>query len=118
MQNSQNKVIQMNRQVRKLKQYMIEYLGKSEDYLRQKLGKPLQFSESDVLFYYIPQKLIFRDEIAFFVESKIVKDIGISQYFIGSAYRNIFFLNEPQPHYKIQNLWFRRNKEYYATTGL
>lgn len=108
----------MDRQVRKLRQYMIEYLGKSEDYLRQKLGKPLQFSESDILFYHSPQKLIFRDEIAFFIENKIVKDIGISQYFIGSAYRNIFFLNEPQPHYKIQNLWFKRNKEYDVTTGL
>ena len=63
----------MDRQVRKLKQYMIEYLGKSEDYLRQKLGKPLQFSESDILFYYSPQKLLFRDEIAFKKEKKSLR---------------------------------------------
>lgn len=94
----------MDRQIQKLKQYLKKYLGKSENYVHKKMGKPLQFSGSDALLYYICKNLIFRDQIAFFIENGKMSDIVISECILGIPVRNIFYLPKNNIQYKVDNL--------------
>ena len=95
----------MDRQVQKLQKYLKEYLGKTVDDIHRKLGKPLQFSGSNILFYSLSRKIIWKDEIAFMIENGKVTDIKISEYVFGFAVRNIFYQNKDNNRgYLVSNL--------------
>ena len=95
----------MDQQIQKLQSYLKEYLGKTEGDILRKLGEPLRFSGSNILFYYVSRKIIWKDEIAFIIENGKVTDITISEYVLGFAMRNIFYQNNGSNRgYLVSNL--------------
>ena len=95
----------MDRQVQKLQKYLKEYLGQTADDIHRKMGKPLQFPDSNILFYSLSRKIIWKDEIAFIIENGKVTDITISEYVFGFAVRNIFYQNKGRNRgYLVSNL--------------
>lgn len=94
----------MDKQIQKLKSYQALYLGKTEQFLIDRLGKPLRFSDSDIWFYRFRRKIIFQDEVTFFIRNGKVEDITITEYVSGIAVRNIFYFPKNNRPYQISDM--------------
>ena len=86
--------------------YLVKnYLNKNEEDVIREFGKPDKISDREVLFYSKNSYVIFKEEIVFFIENKKVIDIAITEYILGKAVRNIFYLKDEIPEYKILKLF-------------
>ena len=102
----------MDKQIQKLKSYLDQYLGKSSEYILQKLGMPETYYENDEVLFYEKKKYgIFKDEIALFLKNDKVEDIAITEYVFGIAVRNIFYYQKESPEFKVSNILFKYNYE-------
>ena len=62
------------------------------------LGNPVEEYYGDTLIYAKAYKILFRDEIAFFIKEGIVTDIAITECFLWIELRNIFLIKEKIPN--------------------
>ena len=62
------------------------------------LGNPAEEYYGDTLIYAKAYKILFRDEIAFFIKEGIVTDIAITECFVWIGLRNIFLIKEKIPN--------------------
>ena len=69
------------------------------------LGNPVEEYYGDTLIYAKAYKILFRDEIAFFIKEGIVTDIAITECFLWIGLRNIFYNIGESPEYKILKLF-------------
>jgi len=69
------------------------------------LGNPVEEYYGDTLIYAKAYKILFRDEIAFFIKEGIVTDIAITECFLWIGLRNIFYNIGENPKYKIVKLF-------------
>lgn len=72
----------MNKDIRKIKKLINEYLGKSKNEIRIIFGKPSKKSDNGVWFYRRFNLSLFNDEILFIFEENVVIDIATSKYFL------------------------------------
>ncbi|GEM_PF-722364 len=95
----------MDQQIRKLQGYLDLYLGKSSEYILQELGLPdSHFENNKIWFYKKKSKIIFKDDIIFFLKDEKVVEIAITEYIMGIAVRNIFYNQKGYPKFKISNI--------------
>lgn len=71
----------------------------------REFGNPDKISNREVLFYSKKSYIIFKEEIIFFIKNKKVIDIAITEYILGKAVWNIFYLKDEIPEYKISKLF-------------
>ena len=95
----------MNKKTTKLQNYLDKYLGKTDLQVIKGLGNPLQEYYGDTLIYAKAYKILFRDEIAFFIKEGIVTDIAITECFLWIGLRNIFYNKGENPKYRIAKLF-------------
>ena len=69
------------------------------------LGNPVEEYYGDTLIYAKAYKILFRDEIVFFIEEGKVADIAITECFLWIGLRNIFYFKDEVPEYEIIKLF-------------
>ena len=94
----------MHKRIQKLQNYLDTYLGKTDTEIMDELGMPVEEYFEDTLIYTKAYKILFRDEIAFFIKEGIVTDIAITECFLSIGLRNICYNKGESPEYKILKL--------------
>jgi len=91
----------MDKQIRKLKSLVDQYLHQDKDYVRKILGKPSKKSDDWIWSYNLYHWGVFRDEIAFIFEEEEVVDIVITRYFLWVEYLYIYYQEYAKPEYRV-----------------
>lgn len=81
--------------------------------MEEQLGKPKTFTGSNIWFYRFRRKIVFQDEIVFFIENKKVIDIAMIEYLFGIPTRNIFYQSKEGARFEMANLL---SKKKYSIT--
>ena len=95
----------MDKKIQKLQSYLDKYLGKTDLQIMEELGAPIEEYFGETLIYAKAYKILFRDEIAFFIKEGIVTDIAITECFLWIGLRNIFYNKGENPKYRIAKLF-------------
>lgn len=95
----------MDKQIKKLKSYQVEYLGKTKQQIIEEWGTPIESYGDETLNYTKSYLLLFRDYITFFVEEGKVSDIAITEYFLWIGLRNIFYFKDQNPEYRVTKIF-------------
>ncbi|WP_144282063.1 hypothetical protein [Chryseobacterium echinoideorum] len=98
----------MDKKTQKLQDYMDKYLEKTYLQIVAELGVPIAKYDNKTLHYDKFYKLVFKDEITFFLEDGIVSDIVITEFFLGFGIRNIFYFKNENPEYKVAKIFNRK----------
>lgn len=94
----------MKKHIQKIKKYLEKYLGNTKQQIFNEFGIPATEYDSGTLIYTRYNKLLFKDEIIFFMEKGRVSDIAITEYFLWIGMRNIFYFKDQNPEYKISKI--------------
>lgn len=83
----------MDKQIQKLKQYLIKYLGKTKSEISAEWGRPVIISDENIWIYERCYFIVLKDEICFLFANGKVNDIIITEYVFGKPIQNITYHN-------------------------